>query len=39
MTNVGDAGIMGVPLPFVAKLQLSLRKKLLISGMFCMGLL
>ena len=29
---------MGVPLLFVARLQLSRTRKLLVSSMFCMGL-
>ena len=29
---------MGVPMPFVARLHLSLGRKLLISSMFSMGL-
>ncbi|KAI1084989.1 hypothetical protein F5B20DRAFT_520502 [Whalleya microplaca] len=36
---LNDFWLMTVPLPLIAKLQLSLRKKLLISVMFCMGIL
>ncbi|KAI1759570.1 hypothetical protein GGR53DRAFT_513214 [Hypoxylon sp. FL1150] len=35
---VNDLWLMMIPLPFVANLQLSLRKKLLASAMFCMGI-
>ncbi|CAH0042711.1 unnamed protein product [Clonostachys rhizophaga] len=35
---VSDLFIMGAPLPFVVRLQLSWRRKLLISIMFCTGL-
>ncbi|KAI1376855.1 hypothetical protein F4677DRAFT_76102 [Hypoxylon crocopeplum] len=38
LSILNDFWIMGVPLPLVAKLQLSLKRKLLISGMFCMGI-
>ncbi|KAI0012489.1 hypothetical protein F4779DRAFT_567749 [Xylariaceae sp. FL0662B] len=34
-----DVWLMMVPLPLIAKLQLTFKKKLLISVMFCMGIL
>ncbi|KAI1398395.1 hypothetical protein F4819DRAFT_36661 [Hypoxylon fuscum] len=35
---LNDLWLMGIPLYFVAKLQLSLKKKLLASAMFCVGI-
>ncbi|KAI6087773.1 hypothetical protein F4821DRAFT_235181 [Hypoxylon rubiginosum] len=36
---LNDFWLMAIPLPFVANLQLSLRKKILASAMFCMGII